>query len=230
VTITLGLRGGVGATTLAVNLAGALLRLGRRVCLVDLSPSIGHVALQLRLRSQTTWADLPPTPDVTTIGQALTRHDSGLYVLPAPPQPVRRGLTGETFQAVLTMLRSGFAEVVIDAAHVLDDATCLALTAAHCTLVVLTPEVGAVHSVAGTRRALSGLSVSDNRVRFALNHISLEPSLPVAAVEKALGRAPDLTVPFDRAQAGALAQGTPLVFAQPQAVIPTVVGSFAGRL
>jgi CheY-like chemotaxis protein/MinD-like ATPase involved in chromosome partitioning or flagellar assembly len=230
VTVALGLRGGVGATTVAVNLAGALLRLGRRVCLVDLSPSVGHVSLQLRLRSQTTWADLPSTPDMTVIGQALSRHDSGLYVLPAPQQPMRHGLAGETFQAILTMLRSGFAEIVIDSAHMLDDATCLALTAAQCALVVLAPEVGAVHSVVGTRRALAALSVTDNRVRFALNHVSLEPPLPSTAVEKALGRAPDLVVPFDRAQAGALAQGIPLVFAQPQAVIPTVIGTFAAKL
>ena len=58
VSVVLSLRGGVGTTTVAVNLAGLFARAGRRACLVDLSPSGGHVALQLRLRPTATWADL----------------------------------------------------------------------------------------------------------------------------------------------------------------------------
>src|SRR6185436_2095140 len=116
VSVVLGLRGGVGTTTVAVNLAGIFARAGRRTCLVELSPSGGHVALQLRLRPTATWADLPLTPNSNMVGQTLVRHDSGLAVLAAPAEPVRQSLPGETFQAVLDVLRGGFTEIVIDAA------------------------------------------------------------------------------------------------------------------
>jgi pilus assembly protein CpaE len=211
----LGLRGGVGVTTLAVTLAGNLLREGKRTCLVDLSPAGGHVALHLRLRPAATWADLPAALDKSTIGAYLTAHDSGLMVLAAPPMPTRKHLTGDQFQSALNALRNAFEEIVVDTAPLLDDATSLAVTAAKQTLLVFTPEVGALQTTRYTLRALASLGVTDTKVSLALNHVSAEPGLPMAAVEKAIGRLPDVVVPFDRAQAAALTQGVPLVLAQP---------------
>jgi CheY-like chemotaxis protein len=230
VSVVLGLRGGVGTTTVAVNLAGVFVRAGRRACLVELSPSGGHVALQLRLRPPSTWADLPLTPNSTTVGQALVRHDSGLAVLAAPAEPVRQSLPGETFQAVLDVLRVGFTEIVIDAAPILDSSTAVALSAAAYIFLVLTPEVGAVQTAIGTLRSLANLPVPENRIRIVLNQVSPEPGLPPAAVEKALGRPPDWVMPYDRAQAAALAQGTPLVFAQPAAPLVSSLVNGAGKL
>ncbi len=211
----LGLRGGVGVTTLAVTLAGTLLREGKRVCLIDLSPAGGPIALHLRLRPATTWADLPNALDKNTVGQYLTSHDSGLKVLAAPPLPTRKPLTGDQFQSALTALGQAFDEIVVDTAPLLDDATSLAVTAAKQTLLVFTPEVGALQTTRSTVRALISLGVTDVKVGLMLNHISAESGLPMAAVEKALGRLPDVVVPFDRAQTAALTQGVPLVFAQP---------------
>jgi DNA-binding response OmpR family regulator len=230
VSVALGLRGGVGTTTVAVNLAGLFARAGRRACLVDLSPSGGHVALQLRLRPTATWADLPLTPNSSTVGQMLVRHDSGLSVLAAPAEPVRQSLPGETFQAVLEVLRGGFTEIVIDAAPILDAPTAVALSVAAYIFLVLTPEVGAVQTAIGTLRSLANLPVPENRIRIVLNQVSPEPGLPQAAVEKALGRPPDWVMPYDRAQAAALTQGTPLVFAQPAAPLVASLVSGAGKL
>jgi len=230
VIVVLGLRGGVGTTTIAVNLASMFTRAGRRVCLVDLSPSGGHVALQLRLRPASTWADLPMMPNANTVGQALVRHDSGLAILAAPADPVRRSLPGETFQAVLDVLRGGFAEIVIDAAPILDYPTSVALGASAYVFIVLTPEVGAVQTAIGTLRSLASLPVPEARIRLVLNQVSPEPGLPPTAVEKALGRPPDLVIPYDRAQAAALAQGAPLVFTQPAAPLVSSLVGFAGKL
>jgi len=230
VSVVLSLRGGVGTTTVAVNLAGLFARAGRRACLVDLSPSGGHVALQLRLRPTATWADLPLTPNSNTVGQMLVRHDSGLSVLAAPAEPVRQSLPGETFQALLEVLRGGFTEVVIDAAPVLDSPTSVALSAAAYIFLVLTPEVGAVQTAIGTLKSLASLPVPENRIRIVLNQVSPEPGLPPTAVEKALGRPPDWVIPYDRAQTAALTHGAPLVFSQPAAPLIASLVSFAGKL
>jgi pilus assembly protein CpaE len=62
----LSLRGGVGVTTLAVNLAVTLARSSpNQVCLVDLSPSSGHDALQLGLRPDPNWSR-PRPPGLRT--------------------------------------------------------------------------------------------------------------------------------------------------------------------
>jgi DNA-binding response OmpR family regulator len=229
VTVVLGLRGGVGATTCAVTVAGTLLRQGRRVCLVDLSPSAGHVALHLRLSTSLTWRNLPPAPDTTAVAQTLLRHDSGLVVLAAPAQPVRQGPSPESFRATLEALQIFFTQVVIDAAPVLDGATEVALAAADQIVVVCTPEVGAVHTTIGTLQALGGLRRPQSQVMVLLNHVTPEASLPVSAIEKALGGPPDMVVPYDRQQALALAHGTPLILSQPGALLPAAVGSFVAQ-
>ncbi len=226
----LGLRGGVGATTLAVNLAGALLRAGRRVCVVELSPSGGHAALQLRLRPQPTWAELPSGLNLSNLGSALLHHESGLALLAAPPQPVRKAMAGEAFQGLLGLLRMAYAEVVVDAAPWLDDPTHAALMVAKHIVVVLTPEVGAVQTTLSTMKALTSLGLADPHISLVLNHTSPEPGLAQAAIEKALGRPPDLVVPYERAQAGAFAQGAPLVLASTPTPFAAAVSSFAAQL
>jgi pilus assembly protein CpaE len=230
VIVTLGLRGGVGATTLAVNLAGGLTQAGKRVCLVDLSSSGGLAALQLGLRPKTSWADLPAKPDVHNTGAALVRHISGLFVVASPFEPVRYGLARDTFQLMLGVLDAVFADIVIRAAPVLDDATTLALGAAQLVLLVVSPEVGAVQTAIGTLQALPKLSVADHRIRVVLNHNTPDPVLTQSRVEKALGRPVDLIIPYDRAQTAASAQGTPLILSQPNAPLAAAVQSFIAKL
>lgn len=230
VTTVLSLRGGVGTTTMAVTLAGALTRSGKKTCLVDLSPSGGHATLQLRLRPQTTWLDLPLTVSPNTISQSLLQHESGLQVLAAPPMPVRRPLGSEQFQMTLNALRGAYAQIIIDAAPTLDDATSLALTTSRTVILVCTPEVGAVQTAIGTLRVLANLGVAEGKLKVLLNQVTPEAGLPQAAVEKALGRAMDAVVPFDRMQASALAHGTPLVFGQPASPLVSAVGPWALKL
>lgn len=226
VNVVMGLRGGVGATTCAVTLAGALLRGGRRVCLVDLSLSGGHVGLQLRLGNSVTWANLPAAPDTTAVAQNLVRHDSGLVVLAAPALPVRHGLSGETFQSTLEALQTFFTDVVVDAAPYLDDATVAALAVAEQVVLVYTREVGAVHTTIGTQQVITEFRRPESQTLLALNQVSPERSLNTGTLGNALGRAPDLAIPYDRQQAVALAHGTPLIFSQPGAALPAAISNF----
>jgi len=230
VIVVLGLRGGVGSTTVAVTLAGALVRIGRRVCLVDLTTSGGHVGLNLRLAAPTTWANLPAAPDSTVVAQQLLRHDSGLLVLAAPQQPVRHGPPAAAFRATLDALQIFFTDVIVDAAAVLDEATWMALGLAERILVIVTPEVCAVHTAVGTLKLLDTVRRPESQVEIVLNHVSPDHNLPPAAVERALGRPPDLFIPYDRQQPVALTNGTPLIFAQPGAALPAAVGAYAQQL
>ncbi|MBI3760695.1 MAG: response regulator [Chloroflexi bacterium] len=230
VIVCLGLRGGVGATTLAANLGALFIRAKRRVCLVDLSPAAGHLALHFRLRSSPNWADLPPAPDPQTLGSCLVKHETGLFALASPPRPMRHSLAGPTFETALTGLRTIFSEIVIDAAPVLDDPTLIALQSAAAAIVVLTPEVASVHTVTGTLPALAENSIADGKTRLVLNHVTSEANLPQAAVEKALNRALDAVVPYDRAQLAAMMQGAPLALSQPASPLVNAVGQFAAKL
>jgi len=230
VIVLLGLRGGMGKTTLAVNLAGALHRIGRRVCLLDLNPSVGHVTIHLRARPQATWADLPATVDSRAAAQVVTRHDSGLFLIAAPAKPVRGGLSVEGTQALLTQLRNSFAEIVVDGGPALDDATCAALSVCRYVVLVVSPEVGSVQTAIATLRALPSLSVFDEQVKIILNYPNHEGQVSQAAVEKALGRAVDAVTPFDAGQVSAVAQGLPLIFSQTGTPLINAITHFAATL
>jgi CheY-like chemotaxis protein len=225
--LLLGLRGGVGTTTCAVNLAGALVRAGRRACLLELTPSGGHLALHLRLSPGSDWSTLTGTPDTSALGPFLLRHESGLVVLAAPAVPVRHGPAAVTTRAILQALAGYFTHVVVDAAPSLDEATWTTLGLADRTLVMCSPEVGAVQTTMGVLSAVESARKPGSLLHVGVNHTALDGSVPLAAVERALGRAPNLVVPHDPQQARALAQGSPLVFSQPNAALPAAIGANA---
>jgi CheY-like chemotaxis protein/MinD-like ATPase involved in chromosome partitioning or flagellar assembly len=228
--VTLGLRGGAGTTTLATNLAANLARGGRRVCIADLSPNGGQVAMQLHLRPSFTWADWPAMPDAKVVGQTLMRHQSGLFVMTAPPLPVRRTLSSEAMQAALAVLCSFFSDVIVDAAPMLEDSTLAAVTAAHQTLIVFNSEIGAVRTALGTVRTLANLSIPFTSLRLIHNQNNTETGLTSLDVEKLLSRPADWTVPFDRTQVAALAQGMPLALSQPTGPLASAVATIINNL
>src|SRR5512139_1859438 len=110
------LRGGVGVTSVAVNLALAFQAKSLPTCLVDLKSGPGHVALQLRLNAKTTWVDWANGNEATndSIFKALTKHDSGLEVMAAPIVPAATLPPLDRVTTMITALQGAFARVVID--------------------------------------------------------------------------------------------------------------------
>ena len=220
------LRGGVGATSLAVNLAGALALAGRRVCLIDLSPSSGHAALMLRLRAKPNWAELPDEINAQNLGFALSKHDSGLQLLASPPLPQANSLSAEKFEAVVYSMINYFTDIVVDGAPVLDAATRAAIALSDRILLPLAPEVTAVQTMTGTLGALASLQVPLDEIRLILNNPTPNPTLLPARIEAALKRPLDATLPYDAGMSVALLQGSPLFASQPRSPYMVALASF----
>jgi pilus assembly protein CpaE len=239
----LSLRGGVGVTTLAVNLALVGVRVLRTasqgqadadatpVCLVDLSPASGQGTLHLRLSAQKTWAALPGlgvNPSLNDLTGLLTAHPSGLQLLAAPFEPTFAStLSAALVEGALGRLGSRFGFVVVDIPPLLDVVAASALDVSDRIVLVLTPEVGAIQA------AVAMLQVMDEvqeKLMVVLNHISPQPGLPEVTIEKALHRPITLKVPYDPAQVAALRQGKPLAWAQPSSPLAEAVGQLMGML
>lgn len=225
----LSLRGGTGVTTLAVNLAAALAQAGGAVCLVDLCRSSGHVALQLGLRPEPNWLGLVKADNlnVETVTAHLLQHGCGLWVLASPVLPVvGPGLSRATTQTMLKSLQQRFPIVIVDMPSILDDAAIATLEAATLALFVITAEAPSIQTAVGTLRALQRAAT----FQILLNQVVPGERPPAAAVERVLKRPVWATIPFDPAQAQALARGTPLVLQSPASPLAQAVQELTKRL
>lgn len=210
------LRGGVGVTTLAVNVAVTLAQArGEAVCLVDLSSSSGHAALQLGLRPEPNWSGLTQgdIPAGDAIESRLLQHKSGLRVLASPVLPtVGPGLSKRATLATMKALKQRFPIIIVDAPAVLNEAAMTALEIAKVVGLVVTAEPPSIQTAVGTLRALKQWS---EKFHIILNQVAPGPQLPQEALERALKRPLVESILFDPAQARALAQGAPLALSNP---------------
>ncbi len=229
--VLLSLRGGVGITTLAVNLAiAAAAGEERDVCLVDLSSSSGHAALQLGLRPNPNWLEFITSErrsslNAETIRACLLQHESGVHLLASPLTPLKeRGWSREEMQATLNILQQQFSSIIIDAPSVLNAATMTALEAATLVGLVVTAEPPSIQTSIGTLRVLKHLT---DKLYVIINQVRPEAPLPRDALDRVLKRPTIGRVPFDPAQAQALAQGTPLTFSKPDSPMAEAVRKLA---
>ncbi len=228
----LSLRGGVGTTTLAVNLAVTLVRSSpNQVCLVDLSPSSGHDALQLGLRPDPNWsalALLTSGPGSATIRNYLLTHSSGVHLLASPFVPVvGGGLSREMVLAILTALKENFLYVVVDFPLVLTEGATAALEHADAILLVATADPSTLQTTVGTLQVLKPYA---SKVRLILNQTGPEPMPPVEALQRVLKHPISGVIPFDPSQARALAQGKPLALSAPDSPLARAVAHLAAEL
>jgi pilus assembly protein CpaE len=229
--VMMSLRGGVGTTTLSVNLAAGIAGSGDgSVCLVDLCPSSGHVALQLGMRPKPNWSALTK---LATFGKQdfdalLLRHSSGLKVLASPVFPVRgRGLTAGALRRIVAFLDGSYQAAIFDAPPVLDESISVLLDAATAVVLVLTAEAPSLQTAVGTLHALSPWS---GKLHIVSNQVASGASIPASAVEATLKHPVVCAVPFDPAQARALAEGVPLVLSSPRSLLGSAVMALVDSL
>jgi pilus assembly protein CpaE len=225
VVVLMSLRGGVGTTTLAVNLAASATQTTQGgVCLVDLCPASGHVALQLGLRPEPNWSDLSRVGEfgAVAIDTYLLKHDSGLHVLASPVFPVRgdESLTRPVVRTALSTLQQRYSTVIVDAPPVLDEAAVAALEAATTVGLVITGESASIQTAVGTLRVLKTWF---SKFQIVINQVTPGTMPSSEAIERALKRPVGGVVPFDPAQAQALAQARPLVIGDPDAPMAVAV-------
>ena len=124
-------RGGIGATTIAVNLAYLLQdRRGilhkkptRRVAIVDFELQFGCVGIFLDVEDRGAMLEMASSaslPDRAFVRSAMIQRKCGLSVLPAPSQPIPMdALAAEKVAALLDALRAEYDYVVVDMPHAL---------------------------------------------------------------------------------------------------------------
>jgi pilus assembly protein CpaE len=138
----IGSKGGVGNTTLAVNLAASLIETpgSPLVALIDMNLLFGEIPIFLNIESVFNWGEIARNIsrlDATYLMSILSKHSTGVYVLPSPT-----GLDGVNvanpgiIEKLLGLMRNVFDYIVIDGGQALDDISLKILEMSDMTLLV----------------------------------------------------------------------------------------------
>ena len=208
-------KGGVGRTTVAVNLAVAAAQIGKKVALVDASFQFGDVGVLLNLNPRNkSIADLAgelQAGEAESLDTFVITHSSGVRVLLAPPSPEQAELIGPVaVRKVLQRLREDHDLVVVDCPSSFNETTLSVLDESDLILTLLTLEITSVKNMRLFLEVCEQLGYGPEKIRLVLNRADSTLGIRVADVEHSIGRKVDHTIVSDgRSVVYALNRGVP---------------------
>jgi len=217
-------QGGSGSTTIATNLASALMRKDTRVLLIDCNFQFGDVDAFLNVQSQLNISDLTKAVndlDQEIIDNVLVTHPSGLKVLVAPPHPEQAyDIAAEDVKQLVLFLSDIYDYIVIDTSTQYDDLTLKLFEIASRIVLVSNPTIPAIRNTRKMLDIFDNLEKPANlsdKIEFVLNRVVNEKeknsgTVPAESIEKHLKHPIAGQIPLDeRAVLASVNQGVPLV-------------------
>ena len=221
-----GPKGGVGRTTLAVNLAvAAATELGQTTCLVDASFQFGDIGVLLNLNPKNkSIADVIPElehGDIESLDPFVISHSAGIKVLLAPPSPEMAELiTPAGAKRMIEALRSANDLVVVDCMSTFNDTTLAILDLADTVLTMLSLEITSIKNIRLFLEVADQLGYGTDKIRLVLNRADSSLGIRVADVEHSIGRRVDHTIVSDgRSVVYALNRGVPFFLSNREAQV-----------
>jgi pilus assembly protein CpaE len=196
-------KGGVGTTTIAVNVAVALAQEARdRVLILDLDTDFGQVATHLNVKPHLTVSDLAADESGMREPELLRsyaeRAEPGLGVIAAPATPeLGRLLAPPLVEQILATAISAYQTVVVDVGSTLDERTLAVLEQAEAVIVPIIPEIGALKALHGFLEFLTEEGAVPAKSTFVLNHIFARDMLSMRQIENAIAAKVDAELPYD---------------------------------
>ncbi len=200
----IGSKGGVGATTTAVNLAVALSETAgnKSVVLMDMNPLLGGVPLFLDIQTPFSWTDAAKDisrMDSTYLLNTLYKHPAGIHVLPAPSKPAGMEVaTPETMERLVGLMRSAFDIIVMDGCRYLDDLSLRMLALSDTILVVAELNLPALVNAKKLLGTFEDLGLSRGQdLKVVINRYQKSPVISPEEAENTLGRKIISMIPND---------------------------------
>lgn len=225
-------KGGVGKTTLAVNMAYALATMNKKIALIDLSLQFGEVGVFLDIAKGDTIADMVEEHsfELSTIKSYLIRHQSGIQVMLSSSSPEYAELIQPVHvNAILSSLRTEFDYVIVDMGVAFGDCAIAAMETADTILLVVNEEIASLHDAKRSIKVLEALNQQD-KLKIVVNKEGIS-TITVKNVANLLEATPVLVVPYDlKAAMLAVNRGIPMLSCAPNSKASKAIREYARAL
>ena len=232
---TFGSKGGVGTTTVAVNLAVAIAQkdIRKSVALIDMNTLFGEIPLFLEVTPKFHWGEITKhidRLDNTFLANVLTRHNTGLHILPSPAYlngHIRP--TPETISQLLDLMKGMFDFVIIDGGQSTDD-TILRVVEMSDTLLLIT--ILSLPCLANSNKLIKSFVelgyLRKGQIKVVVNRYMKKSEIPLSDAKAGIGEDLSWIIPNDyRTTMSAINQGKPLFKIAPKAPITQNFKNFA---
>jgi pilus assembly protein CpaE len=240
-------KGGVGCTTVAVNLAIALqqqIGAEKKIGLMDANFQFGDVGVMLNLTASRSIADLVTQIDAMDddmLSSALSPHGTGIKVLLAPPHPEAAellmipssdgGMGGiSAFKPVLELMRREFDLVIVDMWSRVDDLTLAILDAAALIVLVVTPTIPSIKSARLFLEVAGKLGYPTNNIALVVNRDDRRANIRAEQIAQALIPVAAQIPLDDQAVTVAANRGVPFIMQDPNRPIAQGIKELADNV
>jgi pilus assembly protein CpaE len=232
-----GATGGVGTTSVAVNLGCALAKDPKKsVALIDLDLCLGDADVFLDSIPDFTLVDVSQNVsrlDFSLLKRSLTKHSSGLYLLPRPVQMEDMALiTPDDLQRVIGLMKATFSHLVLDLSKGYTANDMVALNMANHILLVTQLDLPCLRNVVRLLTSLKENKELSDKVKIVVNRAGLDTgAITLKKAQETIGREIFWQVPNDyRTMIEVRNNGVPLVEAAPKANVTNSIVSLAEAL
>ncbi len=233
-----GSKGGVGTTTLSVNIAVSLAHNQSRasIVLLDMNTLFGEIPLFLEMSPKFHWGEITKNIgrlDNTFLSNILTDHQSGIKVLPSPAylnghvQP-----TPEIMTQLLSLMKQMFDYIIVDGGQSTNDTSLKILEISDMLLLVT---ILSLPCLANTNKLLKSFTdlgyVRSENIKVVLNRRMKKGEISLDDAETGIGKELYWTIPNDFGTTmEAINNGKPLLDIAPKARVTKNIFDLANSL
>jgi len=228
-------KGGIGATSVAANLAVALAgNDDARTVLVDLSVQMGDLSLMLDEPSQYCLADAlnEGKVDEVKLRSVLGDHESGVKLLTVASGPdTAEDITRHHIVELFGVLHAMFDYVVVDLGRQLDDRTVEVLELSDGILLLSTLDVPSIRNTSRYIDLFNRLELERDKVHLIVNRFHKKTRIGLKDIEDALGVEPYWAIPNDFMPVSmGIDRGSPAVISGPRSKVARSIKDLAKHL
>ena len=231
-----GVKGGVGTTTLAVHVATHLVKKHhKKVLLIDHKHELGHVALHLGLKESVYYFDEllrnAERLDAELLDGFVTRHSSGLEVIPSPDScaPVQEG-TADAIARVMSYLKTRYDFILVDSSLEYMDSFTPITAASDEVALVCTPDVAALRDLVRRTEHLGLVNGFHEKLQIVINRSTSDDAVKAEDIVNAVRLPISVSIPNHYlGLVRALNEGEPVPLTQ-RSGFTQALGQWAERL